>query len=127
MTGSTSNPLTFQMISTASLGILAVLTFLAALFFNNNVALGIGAGGIISLANFFWLHGILQRVLGLDVASPTRFALVRFLLRFTLTAFAIYYLLIYTTVSIAGLLIGLSVIVITLIASLLVPLARSGG
>lgn len=122
-----NDPLNFSAIVYSSLVLLVVMTAAGSVFWDYGVGLGIMAGGCIALVNFLWLHGILRRVLGLSLSSPTRFTLIRFILRFSLTAFALYYLLVHTTASITGLFVGLSVIVITLVSSLLVQLVRSGG
>lgn len=127
MTSQMTNILNFRSIFVSAFLVLVALTSASALFFSSNLALGVGTGGIISLVNFFWLHGILQRILGIEISSPARFAITRFILRFALTGIALYYILIYTDASIAGLFAGLSVVVITLVSSLLVPIVRSGG
>lgn len=117
----------FHTIVSSTFALLSILIIIGFVFFDSKFAFGILAGGCIAIANFFWLNSILKRVLGLDLLSPTRFTTIRFILRFSLTAFALYYLLVNSSVSITGLFIGLSVIVITFITSILVRLVRSGG
>ena len=77
-------------------------------------ALGILAGGAIATANFIWQRSVLQRILGLAVEKPQSYLLVRYILRLAVTALLLYILIRYTVVSIFGLLIGLSAIVINI-------------
>jgi hypothetical protein len=72
---------------------------------------GIAAGAGIAILNFVWQRTIIQRVLGLHINRPAAYTTVRYLLRLTITAVLLYFILTSGLFSITGLLVGLSVIV----------------
>lgn len=125
----TGDSVEFQLpaiIKTASI----ITLILAALFYavdGIKSTLGVASGGLISIFNFLWLRSILFRALHPEAAAPVRFALFRSLSKFLLTAATILALLVSKVVSITGLLVGLSTIVIAIISVLLTKAARSEG
>jgi hypothetical protein len=97
--------------------ILVVLTVAGGCFYSARIALSILAGGIIALGNHYWLRSIMERVLLQQRQDARRYAILRFLLRLTLLGLLVMALVRFG-VNIIGLLIGLSVVVIsTLIIS----------
>ena len=110
-----------------SLSLLGLLVAAAFLFSTRRIAFGILAGGIITLVNFFWLRTVLQRVIGLLPDNPQRYAMMRYLARMTVTGYALYLVLTSSWFSVAGVLIGLSVIVVNIIALSLYGALRTGG
>ena len=110
-----------------SLALLAILTFVGFVFFSKKIGLGVLAGGLIAVVNFIWMRNVLQRILGLLPAKPSRYALIRFIARITVTGFILYFLIISGGFSLAGLLVGLSVIVANIIALSLYCALRTGG
>ena len=110
-----------------SLVILAVLTVIGFTAFSVQAGLGILAGGVLAIVNFLWMRNALQRILGLQPANPARYAVMRFLSRMTLMGIALYYILISAWFSIAGLLVGLSIVVINIIAVSIYCALRTGG
>ena len=110
-----------------SLTLLAILTFAGFVFFSRKIGLGVLAGGLIAVVNFIWMRNVLQRILGLLPAKPSRYALIRFIARITVTGFILYSLIISGGFSLAGLLVGLSVIVANIIALSIYCALRTGG
>ena len=110
-----------------SAGLLLVLTLGGFAFFSAKTGLGILAGGVIALINFLWMRNVLQRVLGLLPARPGLYAQLRFIVRIFVIGLALYLLIISGWVSLAGLLIGLSIIVINIIALSLYCAVCTGG
>lgn len=89
---------------------------------------GVLAGGLLSLANFTWLRSILARALNLEARQAARFAQLRYLLRLTLQGVAIYLLIAVFGVNVYGLLLGLSVLVLNIMAvAAYLAVHRSGG
>ena len=89
---------------------------------------GVLAGGLLALANFAWLKNILARSLNLEARQAARFAQLRYLLRLTLLAAAIYLLIVRVGVDVYGLLLGLSILVINIMAVAIYQVTnRSGG
>lgn len=76
---------------------------------------GIFIGGLLSIANFYWLRNILQRALELQPHNAPRFAVLRYIVRLALLAGIIFLLMTSGKIDIFGLLLGLSVLVINII------------
>ncbi len=95
---------------------LALVLSLASLFlFSRPMGLGIAAGAGIAVVNFIWQRSIMQRALGLQLHRPAAYVVIRYLLRLGLTAILLYWILTSGLFSLAGLLVGLSVVVIMIV------------
>ena len=81
---------------------------------------------MLALANFFWLRSILTRSLSLDARTAPRFAVLRYLVRLTLMAVAVYVLVVYCRADLLGLLLGLSVLVFNIIAVSIYMISTQG-
>lgn len=92
--------------------LLAVGAFLAV---GHSTGYGIAAGAAIAILNFIWQRNIMQRILGLQLGRPAAYATVRYLLRLAITAVLLYYILTSGHFSLTGLLVGLSVVVLTIV------------
>lgn len=117
----------FPVIIKGSLGLLAALTAAAFVLLSLKTALGILVGGIIAILNFLWMRSALQRILGLMPANATGIALLRFVFRMGATGFILYLVLTSGWFSLPGVLTGLSIIVINIIALSLYRALRTGG
>ncbi len=104
--------------------ILAVLfipsLFLAPLRFS----LGILLGGFVSIVNFHWmargLRGIFQNLQG----NPKGTVMVKYYIRLAIMAVVLYLLIANNVVDIVGLLIGLSVVIINILVTMIIALAK---
>lgn len=110
-----------------SLGLLAVLVVAALALLSLKTALGVLAGGIVAILNFLWMRNALQRILGLLPANATGVTILRFVLRMAATGFILYLVLTSGWFSLSGILTGLSIIVINIIALSLYRALRTGG
>lgn len=117
----------FAVIIKGSLALLAVLSIGGFALFSAKAGMGILAGGIIAIINFAWLRNVLQRILGLMPAKPNLYAQIRFVGRITVTGLVLYVIITSGWFSLAGLLVGLSVIVANIIALSLYSALRTGG
>lgn len=117
----------FAVIIKGSLGLLALLSVFGLALFSPRVGLGVLAGGIIAIINFVWMRNVLQRILGLLPARPNLYAQLRFVARITLTGLVLYVIITSGWFSLAGLIVGLSVIVANIIALSLYCALRTGG
>ena len=113
--------------ATGSLGLLAVLALGAFVLFSGKAALGVLAGGSIAIVNFLWMRNVLQRILGLLPANAQQYALMRYIVRMTVTGCALYFVLTSGWFALAGVLTGLSIIVINIFALSLYRALRTGG
>jgi ATP synthase I subunit len=110
--------------------LLALFTVIGAIVVSTNFALGLLAGGLLAIANFAWLGRSLDRLLRQQLPPDTasRIAQMRHLLRLALLGIAIYLLVVVARVDLLGLLLGLSVVVITiLIVTVYWTLTHKGG
>jgi hypothetical protein len=93
--------------------LLTAMTAICSIFGSISFGTGVAAGGIIALGNNFWLRSILERILIQQRADARSYAIVRYLLRLTISGIIIVALMKWG-VDIAGLLVGLSTLVITI-------------
>jgi hypothetical protein len=117
----------FAVIIKGSFGLMTFLTLAGWALFSQKVGLGALAGGCIAIANFFWIRNVLQRILGQLPANATTYAQLRFIARLSITAMLLYFIVTSGWFSLAGLFVGLSVIVINIIALSLYSAIRAGG
>jgi len=117
----------YAVIIKGSLGLLAVLTLGSLALFSGKTALGILAGGSIAIVNFIWMRNVLQRLLGLLPAKAQRYVLMRYIARLTVIGCALYFVLTSGWFSLAGLLTGLSIIVINILALTIYRALSTGG
>lgn len=116
----------FGVIIKGSLSLLAILTIIGFCF-SIKTGLGILAGGIIAIINFLWMRNVIQRILGLLPPKPNLYGQARFVARLFSTGIALYFIITSGWFSLAGLLVGLSVIVANIIALSLYCALRTGG
>ena len=117
----------FAVIIKGSLVLLAVLSAAGFILFSVKAGLGVLAGGIIAIVNFAWLRNVLQRILGLMPAKPIQYAQLRFVARIVVVGLGLYAIFTSGWFSLAGLLVGLSVIVANIIALSIYSALRTGG
>jgi len=110
-----------------SLGLTVILGLAGWAVFSLPFGLGAAAGGGIAIVNFFWMRNVLQRILCQLPANAATYAQLRFIARLSVTAVLLYFILTSGWFSLAGLLVGLSVIVINIIALSLYSAMRAGG
>ena len=117
----------FAVIIKGSLGLTAILALAGWALFSLQFGLGAAVGGCIAIANFFWIRNVLQRILGQLPANAATYAQLRFIARLSVTAMLLYFIITSGWFSVAGLFVGLSVIVINIIACSLYSALRAGG
>jgi hypothetical protein len=106
--------------------LLALLTIGALAFGSPRFAAGALAGGLLAIANFFWMLSILKRVLLMPGGKPGRFVQFRYILRLGIMALVIWLLIVRIGIDVIGLLVGLSVPVINIIALSIYRLTLKG-
>lgn len=117
----------FAVIIKGSLGLVAFLSLAGWALFSLQVGLGALVGGCIAIANFLWIRNVLQRIIVQLPAKASSYAQIRFLARLSLTGLLLYFIITSGWFSLAGLFIGLSVIVINIIALSIYSALRAGG
>ncbi len=104
--------------------LLGVASAISFLLLPINFTLGLVCGGLISIANFYGLYLSLKKAFSEASGRAKAFIMVRYYMRFFLTAIVLYFLLTRTSISVFGLLLGLSLVVINLIASTLLEFSK---
>lgn len=117
----------FAVIIKGSLGLVAFLYLAGWALFSLQVGLGALVGGCIAIANFLWIRNVLQRIILQLPAKASSYAQIRFLARLSLTGLLLYFIITSGWFSLAGLFIGLSVIVVNIIALSIYSALRAGG
>jgi len=98
-----------------------------ALFVSLRFGVSLCAGGLLATANFLWLRRGLEAVMGLNPGIAARFAVLRYLLRLGIMGLLLYVLIVNLGADIFGLLLGLSVLVINIIAFSIYLSTSKGG
>jgi hypothetical protein len=94
------------------------------LFWSPDFTLGILLGGLISIVSFSWRQRDLKVVFRNLTARAQSSIMFRYYIRFFVSAVIIYFIITKTTTDVIGLLIGLSIIVISTVLALLLSLSK---
>ena len=107
--------------------ILAIIFIPSLIFAPVKFSLGILLGGFISIINFYWmargLRGLFKNTAGNVKGAVT----VKYYIRLALTAVVLFFLISNNTVDIFGLLIGLSIVVINILITMIIALAKKNS
>ena len=106
--------------------IILAIVFIPSLIFSPiKFSLGVLLGGFISIINFYWmarsLSGIFKNQSG-NVKGPV---MIKYYIRLALTAAVLYFLISSDTVNVIGLIIGLSVVIINIVAMVITNLTKN--
>ena len=104
--------------------ILGLFVLISLLFWTFPFTLGILLGGLISIVNFFWLKRDLRAVFSNLTGRAKSAIMLRYYLRFFVSAVVIFFIISRTIVDVMGLLIGLSIVVINIVLTLLMGLSK---
>ena len=104
--------------------LLGVFLLLSLLFASTRFTQGVFFGGLISIINFHWLYKNLQNVFARLSGSAKSAMMFKYYIRLAVTAVVLYFLIAYETVNVIGLLIGLSVVVLNIVITLIMTLAK---
>jgi hypothetical protein len=94
--------------------ILGVLLAVSSPLMPGNFTLGIFVGGIISIANFYWLYRDLKNAFQNLSDRLKGLMIAKYYVRFAVTAVILYFVITRLPVDIFGLLVGLSLVVINI-------------
>ena len=117
----------FAVLTIGSSLLLVLFAVGGLIFISASFAAGVTAGGIAAIANSHWLYRTLQRAMGLPAAQAVRFTQLRYALRLAILAIVVSILIIYVKINIFGLLLGLSILVITIIMVTVYMATLNGG
>lgn len=117
----------FAVLTAGSAALTAAVCVVALLSGAFRFAAGVAGGGALALANFYWLLNAMKRVLDMPASRAGTYAQVRHLLRLGAAGLILYLLIVTAGVSIAGLLVGLSVLVINITLLAVYKMTLKGG
>lgn len=106
---------------------LVLLVVLGWVLRSGRFAIGVLAGGLLTIINFYWLKGIIKRALLVHVESADRFTKVRYILRLAIIGIITWYLIVVFKIDLIGFLVGLSVIVINIFFLTIYRMTCKGG
>ena len=100
--------------------LLGVFVLLSLLIMPLDFALGVFLGGLICIVNFYQLYRNLMAVISGPSESAKSSMVVKYYIRLACVAIVLYFIITSGIVSVMGLLIGLSIVVINLILTTIV-------
>ena len=104
--------------------ILVLFVAISLLFFSADFTLGILLGGLISVAGFSWRQRDL-RVVFRNLTERSRSAIMfRYFIRFFVSAVLIFFIITKTPADVIGMVIGLSIVIISIVLTLLMGLMK---
>lgn len=104
--------------------ILGTLLAVSSPLMPTNFTLGIFVGGIISIANFYWLYRDLKNAFQNLSDRLKGLMIAKYYVRFAVTAVILYFVITRLPVDIFGLLVGLSLVVINIVITAVVECQR---
>jgi hypothetical protein len=97
---------------------------ISLLFFSADFTLGILLGGLISVGSFSWRQRDL-RVVFRNLTERSRSAIMfRYFIRFFVSAVLIFFIITKTSADVIGMVIGLSIVIISIVLTLLMGLMK---
>jgi hypothetical protein len=104
--------------------ILVLFVSISLLFFSTEFTLGILLGGLISVGSFSWRQRDLRAVFR-NLTGRARSAIMfRYYIRFFVSAVLIFFIITKTSADVIGLVIGLSIMIISIVLTLLMNLMK---
>lgn len=117
----------FAVLTIGSTLLMVLLAGCGLFFISAPFAIGVVAGGLAAIVNCHWLYRTLQRAMGLPAQQAVRFAQARYALRLAILAILVSILIVYFKINIFGLLLGLSVLVISITILTVYMATLNGG
>jgi hypothetical protein len=104
--------------------IMGILLMLSLIFMPYRFTLGMVLGGFISIVNFHWLERDLRKVFGRLSEGSGSVLMLKYFLRFAVTAVALYFIISGNIIDIIGLVVGLSTVVVTMVVTAIAAFSK---
>jgi ATP synthase I chain len=114
-------------LAVCSVCLVAVFSITGWILVSGRFAGSVAVGGCLALLNFIWLRSALTNILQMPAEKAFQAANIRYILRLSALAFMLWLLIVKAGLNIFGLLIGLSVLVISIVLMSFYKLLHSGG
>jgi len=99
--------------------VLAAAVIFSSLFLPYEYVLGVLAGGLVSIANFYWLARDLKVAFERFAHRARPFIVMKFYARLLLTGVVLYFVIARLHVSVIGLVIGLSLVMLNIVITVI--------
>lgn len=117
----------FWWLVAGSVFLTVVLGAATALMISGRFGISVVAGGLLATGNFFRLRRALESLLTARPNNAPQLAVVRLIVRLATMGLVLYVLIVHLHVDIFGLLLGLSVLVMNIMAFSIYMSTRKGG
>jgi ATP synthase I chain len=104
--------------------ILGVVFFISLIFASFKFSLGVLLGGFICIVNFYWMQRDLRIIFEKAAVNPKGAIMFKYFIRLTISAVILYFLISAGTVNVIGLIIGLSVVMISIVLTVILTLTK---
>jgi len=98
---------------------LCAAAILSLIFLPSRYTLGIVLGGLISIVNFYWLSRDLKRLFEQYADKAKPYIMIKYFIRFIVTGIVLFLIITQTPVSVIGLVVGLSLVVINILITVI--------
>ncbi|MDQ5985063.1 MAG: hypothetical protein CSYNP_00767 [Syntrophus sp. SKADARSKE-3] len=103
---------------------LGAFVLVSQILFSSLFTLGVLLGGFISIINYHWLNHDLKKVFQtLDDRAKTR-VMLKYYIRFGVSAVVLYFIISSHIVDVIGLLVGLSIVLINIVLTAVMTLSK---
>ncbi len=103
---------------------LGAFVLVSQILFSSLFTLGVLLGGFISIINYHWLNHDLKKVFEtLDDRAKTR-VMLKYYIRFGVSAIVLYFIISSHIVDVIGLLVGLSIVLINIVLTAVMTLSK---
>lgn len=104
--------------------ILGIFLTVSLIFMSHRFTLGILLGGLISIINFYWLYQNLRKAFEMVTDKTTSVVVFKYYIRLAVTAIVLFFVITRTSVDVIGLIVGLSIVVISIIFTTVLELSK---
>jgi ATP synthase I chain len=104
--------------------ILGTVSIISLIFASFKFSLGVLLGGFICIMNFYWMQLSLRRIFKKLAGNPKGAIMFKYFIRLAITAVILYFLISADSVNIIGLIIGLSIVMISIVSTVIITLAK---
>jgi len=103
---------------------LGIFLSVSLIFMPSRFTLGLLLGGLISIINFFWLYQSLRKAFQHLSGGTKSVVVFKYYIRLAVTAIVLFFIITRMHVDVIGLIVGLSVVVISIIFTTVLELLK---
>jgi hypothetical protein len=107
--------------------ILAIIFIPSLVFASFKFGLGVLLGGFISIVNFYWMQRSIRGMFEKPSGNIKGAVMFKYFIRLALSAVILYFLISADTVNVIGLIIGLSIVMISIVQTVIFTLTKKNS